>query len=622
MRYLFLLVSLIGFSQSREKLEHVIQQTDLAALSELKAVVDAEFEARTQRIAEYMQLNPDFKPAFIDNGISYEVYDIIDGEPAFYQTLNLGAAVTARANRLYNGGPLGLNVQGQGMTAYVWDDGGARMTHQEFPNDKVINADGGTVMLHTTHVTGTIVAQGVSAPLRGIAFNADAQVYNWVNDYAEMITAAMQGMLVSNHSYVSGNTATWVFGAYGSGASQLDQMLFNAPFYLAVGAAGNDRNDFSHSIIGPHLANKGGFDLIRGKHTAKNILTVGAVNQVSNYTVPQSVTMSNFSSWGPTDDGRIKPDVVTKGTSVLSTSHVSNTASVSQDGTSMAAPGASGVALLLQQHHHNLFNSFMRAATLKGLILHTADEAGPAPGPDYMFGWGLINAERAATILTQRANGISVIQESVLSNGTTFTLPITAVGNQPLVASISWTDRAGLPNTGTVDPTNRNLVNDLDVRILRNGQTFFPWTLNPADPTEPAKRDRDNFRDNYEQIRIDNPEFGEYTLQVTHKGSLTGATQAFSVIVSGVNQTLSAQSISNADFKIYPNPSKGVFTVQLPNDIEVRNLEIYNTVGKVVFQQKLSSSREEIRTSNLPTGVYLVKISSSSGAVINKLVIQ
>jgi hypothetical protein len=58
------------------------------------------------------------------------------------------------------------------------------------------------------------------------------------------------------------------------------------------------------------------------------------------------------------------------------------------------------LGLLLQQHHINLFQQPMLAATLKGLILHTADEAGFADGPDYQFGWGLINAEKAANVLT------------------------------------------------------------------------------------------------------------------------------------------------------------------------------------------------------------------------------
>lgn len=622
MRYLLLFISFLGLSQTREQLEHVIRETDHATLSQLKELFEDEYAQRTQRIEAYSRLNPSFTSEFIEDGVTYRVYDIVDGNPVFSYTHNLGAGVTARANRLFNGGPLGLSVEGQGMTAHVWDDGVVRNTHQEFPNEKIVNADFGNPTFHATHVTGTIVAQGVNAILRGIAFNAGAVSYNWNNDYAQMVVAAGQGMLVSNHSYFSGSSGAWIFGAYDFRASQLDQILFAAPFYLFVGSAGNDRNKFTDPVIGPLINENGGFNLVKGMHNAKNSMTVGAVHQVNNYIGPQSVAMSNFSNWGPTDDGRIKPDIVTKGTNVRSTSNASDTANAISQGTSMAAPGVTGVALLLQQHHQNLFNSFMRAATLKGLILHSADEAGFWPGPDYMFGWGLINAERAANILTQRANGISVIEESILDNGGSFSIPIISDGNEPLVASISWTDRAGMPNNGTMNPTNSNLVNDLDLRITRNGQTFFPWTLNPAEPAAAAERNADNFRDNYEQIRIDNPEAGVYMLQVTHKGNLTGGSQRFSVIVSGVNQTLSTQTVDHFDFKIFPNPSKGIFTVQLPNDIETRNLEIFNTVGKMVYQQRLNSSREEIRANNLPPGVYLVKVSSTTGSVVHKLVID
>ncbi|MDV7389891.1 S8 family serine peptidase, partial [Arthrospira platensis SPKY1] len=106
-------------------------------------------------------------------------------------------------------------------------------------------------------------------------------------------------------------------------------------------------------------------------------------------------------------------------------------------GTSMAAPGVSGVLLLLQEHYSNVNNGdFMLAETAKGLILHTADEAGPSDGPDHMFGWGLINARRAAETIS--GNTISsIVEERTLTNGQTYTRDVFSVGNQPLMVSIS-----------------------------------------------------------------------------------------------------------------------------------------------------------------------------------------
>ena len=90
--------------------------------------------------------------------------------------------------------------------------------------------------------------------------------------------------------------------------------------------------------------------------------------------------------------------------------------------------------------------TFMRAATLKGIAIHTAREAGLTPGPDYQFGWGLLNMEDAAAVITAN-NTTHLIRENVLNNGGTFSLPVIASGNGTLRATICWTDVKG-----TVEP--------------------------------------------------------------------------------------------------------------------------------------------------------------------------
>jgi subtilisin family serine protease len=213
------------------------------------------------------------------------------------------------------------------------------------------------------------------------------------------------------------------------------------------------------------------------------------------------VSLSGSSSYGPTDDFRIKPDITNKGINVLSTSNASATAYDTASGTSMAAPGVSGVLILLQEHYSNLNNNdFMLAATAKGLILHTADEAGPNDGPDHMFGWGLINARRAAEVLSGNAIS-SIVEERTLTNGQTYTRDVFSVGNQPLMVSISWTDRPGNINQGTIDLSNPVLVNDLDIRVTRNGQTVMPWALNKSFGNPAAQR-MDNNVDPFEKSEI------------------------------------------------------------------------------------------------------------------------
>lgn len=624
--FLLMIICNVSYSQSFSQRQDIIKQTDVATLKQLSQTFSYEYLQRKERIDSYLLSHPEAKRVLYIDGVKKEIYDVINNaEVLYYTTSNFNAARTARTDRLYSGGSLGLNIQGQGMYAYVWDGGSARNTHVEFPNNKVISLDGSAFEDHATHVTGTIVAQGITANLRGLAFNASAFSFDWNNDYAEMADQAANGMLVSNHSYFIGasQTTPWNFGAYDSRARQLDQVTYAAPYYLAVTSAGNDRSDYEDAIIGPYLTEKFGYNLIRGMHNAKNVITVGAVNQVLTYSDPGSVVMSSFSSWGPTDDGRIKPEIVTKGVSVRSTVATSDTANSVMQGTSMASPGISGVSLLLQQYYESLFANYMRAATLKGLMMHTADEAGSYDGPDYEYGWGLVNAEAAATVISKHQQQNAVIYELELANGQSYTLNVASSGTNPLMASISWADPAAAANTtNAIDPTTSYLVNDLDLRVSNGTETYFPWTLNPAVPYDGAVRNADNFRDNFEKVQVDNPN-GVYTITVSHKGTLSNAPQKYSLIVSSLNDiTLNNNQFAATDNQImvYPNPASNVLNFASQSLAGIQEISIREITGKEVFQKSNSTSVGAIDVSSLASGVYFVTFKSDNTVTTKKFI--
>ncbi len=185
----------------------------------------------------------------------------------------------------------------------------------------------------------------------------------------------------------------------------------------------------------------------------------------------------------------------------------------------------------------------MLASTLKGLAIHTADEAGSSAGPDYRFGWGLLNARKAALLIQSNyaSDSLAHIKEVRLTGSDFIEFPVVAAGGQPLSVTIQWNDPAGTPPPVSLDPTNRMLVNDLDLRVIApNGTTNFPWVLNPATP-DAAATTGDNIRDNVEQVVIATPSSnGTYNIRITHKGTnlvaaTPGATneQWVSVFVSG-----------------------------------------------------------------------------------------
>lgn len=496
------------------------------------------------------------------------------GAPLYYITSNLGAAATISTDRVWPGGLAGLNLSGTGMIIGEWDENAIRTSHREFGGRATVMDGDSVTSNHATHVAGTIIGAGVDPLAKGMAYTASLQGYNWTNDEAEMATAAANGMLVSNHSYglISGwqfgdwaNTGTdewyWFgssaetedrgYGRYSSQAQEWDMIAQNAPNYTIVKAAGNDRGagpaagtshrvwDGSNWVLSTMtrdvVGGSDGFDCISHAGVAKNIITVGAVENISGgYVAPIQVVASSFHGWGPTDDGRIKPDIVAKGVGLYSSTHASNSSYGPGSGTSMASPTVTGSIALLQQHYMQTYSgSPMSAAMVKALVIQTADESGPAPGPDYMFGWGLMNTAKAAEVISNTASTHLMAQET-LANGASYTYTFTTDGNSPIKASISWTDIAGAIGPNALNDTTRALVNDLDIRITRlsDNTLYQPWVLDPANPANQASTG-DNDRDNVEQVFLANPIAGDYMVTVTHKGTLA-VPQAFAMVLSGV----------------------------------------------------------------------------------------
>jgi len=558
-------------------------ETNIQALQDLSARFNSEFIKNRAEVEEYARIH-NIPVRYETEDAVFEMQYIDEfGIPQYYKTENKNAAATISTNKVNSGGGASLNLNGAGMTLHEWDGGGVLLTHQEF-GSRVTQVDGPiTSNYHSTHVAGTMIASGVNAAAKGMAPEANLMAYEWTNDNTEMAAAAASGALVSNHSYgltrgwsYNSTNSSWywygarsisqtedyLFGFYDANAQAWDQIAYDAPYYLICKSAGNDRGDY---FSGSHYVWNGtswetsttargadggttGYDCIGSQATAKNILTVGAINDIPNsYEQPSDVVMSSFSCWGPADDGRIKPDVVANGVGLYSTYNGSNTDYYSISGTSMATPNAAGSLILLQEHYKNLkgAGNYMRSATLKALVIHTADEAGPNLGPDYMNGWGLINIERAANKISEDQIN-DVISEHALNNGETFSSTITATYGYPIKATIVWTDPIGTPPAASLDPVTPMLVNNLNLKITdQSSNIFFPWSLDKANPANAATRVGKNLVDNVEVVLIENPTPGAtYTITVDHDGTLASS-QAFSLIISGYPLAPTANFFAN-----------------------------------------------------------------------------
>ncbi|WP_299213302.1 S8 family serine peptidase [uncultured Aquimarina sp.] len=535
------LLSTGAFAQTKEAISEIRSKSNLSELNQLQAKNVEKAALLKKEAIQAAQKNGWPITATLKDGSFVELQRLAeDGSAIYYSTMNVAAARSTRANHLNIGGSLGLNLDGQNMTAYVWDGGHARASHQEYDgaggNNRVTIQDTSTegglqLNFHAAHVTGTIMASGVQANAKGMAPQAKVNGYMWNNDVAEATAAAANGMLLSNHSYGfrSDLVPDQYFGAYIDESEAWDEVMFNAPYYLMVVAAGNDGNQNSYN--GSPLGGNSSYDKLTGHSTSKNNMVVANAQDASINADGSlsSVSINSSSSEGPTDDFRIKPDITGNGTSVYSTYESSDTAYASITGTSMASPNVTGSLLLLQQHYNNLNGNFMRAATLKGLALHTADDAGPS-GPDAVYGWGLMNTKAAAETISANGNE-SKVEELTLSSGQTYSITVDSDGTNPLMASISWTDRAGTATTATNSNT-AVLVNDLDIRVTKNSTTYNPYRLTGVTTNGTG----DNTVDPYERIDVANAS-GSYTITVTNKGSLVGGSQNFSLIVTGLTGT-------------------------------------------------------------------------------------
>lgn len=418
-------------------------------------------------------------------------------------------------------------VTGAGVAVGIWD-AGAPYPHVGFVNRlHVMESITGCAVeskKHYTHVTGIVGGDGeYGYPLRkwnGVAPGAELYAYNafspgadanycYVDDSFpedEVVGAAdSHAIVVAQNSWglrPDNLTPCADFGAYSGWCADYDHIVRNAAVTV-VFSAGNFRASCADFPCSPKAA--AGYGLLMPPATAMNIITVGALEQDG--------TPAYYSSWGPTRDGRLKPDIVAVGSgvysSVPSAGNIATNAYDTLSGTSMACPMVTGAAALLVQAYRNISPhdaDFYRPepALIKAVLLNTADDVAD-PGPDYKTGFGRLNVWRALRAMSAgrfRVMSINPSQEvtTVINVLPTCSLKVMMVYSDPVATSYG----NGTP-----------LRNDLDLWLQQAGSTtiYRPLVLDPAHPAMPAVPGVDA-RNNVEQVVIANPPPGNWEIHL------------------------------------------------------------------------------------------------------------
>ena len=383
------------------------------------------------------------------------------------------------------------NLTGIGVVLGQWESRHPDATHVDLAGRVVNIDDGRPVDDHATQVAGTMVGDGRLLPgrqYRGVATAATIVSYRDWDDVTELCRQYREaisnyGIDIANNSW--GKVEWNDYKAYDATLDGIVRGELGKPISM-VWAVGNE----------------GKWGTVFSTAVAKNVVTVGATNSDDD-------SLWAWSDKGPTADGRLKPDVVAPGCETRSGPAIWSTLPGNRYGgacgTSMAAPSVSGTMALILEDWRDTHGKDPLPSTIKGLLLHTAKDLGRS-GPDYAYGYGLIDARAAIDLHRGDTSDGAVFEHTILQQGERdeYTLNVPS-GAKVLKLTLVWDDYPADPLAAQA------LVNDLDLVVTGpDGKQYYPWMLDPLSPEKPAERTRADRTNNVEQVLVEDPAEGRW----------------------------------------------------------------------------------------------------------------
>jgi len=452
---------------------------------------------------------------------------------------------------------------------------------------------------HGTHVAGSVASAGVqsgsnpaqhdyagsfagvapeaSLVIQAFEVGSDGSIVGLDPDYYPLFSQAYaDGARLHTNSWgdLTGpiTDAEAAFGGYPYGSRRTDQFVWDNPYLTIFFAAGNSGQDgtpddvFGFCLDGDGVVDP---DSLLAPGTAKNVITVGATESNRSDSglgatpwlllsfcfladpiafdplADNANGMAAFSSRGPADDGRVKPDLVAPGTNIISNKshypgatslwgdHETNPDYVYSGGTSMATPLTAGVGVLVREWLATRGLTNPSAAAIKAVLLDTTADIAPGQygtgatqeipftRPNSVAGWGradlgFIDApEPFALWVDDHTTGL--VTGGSVDYAHTATSPLNVITNtQPLRIMLVWTDPPASLSAAV------QLVNDLDLVVTGpDGATYYG--------NDDVSGDHTN---NVEGVILSNPPVGAYTVQVSGY-NVPIASQPYALVVAG-----------------------------------------------------------------------------------------
>lgn len=559
---------------------NVIFHRDVTFQDAMQAVIAAggAVEPFTFRYLPAQRIEAKIAPSALTALADDERVFAITGPRNFKVTANNAASAAVAHVTDVQAAPYGLT--GQGVVVSLFELGEMQATHVELAGRVTTHPPGfcnpssagcGDDIRHATHVAGTIIASGVRADAKGMAPKATIHEFpvsrTWLSLKENQLP--LTGSRVDNNSWgytlgwESGDVPLWnggglYYGAYDLIVGAPLDKISNEEGILFVHSAGNDGSslpvfgewkehhhldlssptfeelpglfcvsksgsgtDCPAQCTGVDTVSKEGpceigvhgaatpFDTMGVTASAKNVIAVGALSTTGG--------IAGYSSRGPAKDGRVKPDLVARGSSVRSSVPTDGYASLS--GTSMSSPAVTGVAaLLVEQWRRTFAGATPKPAHLKALLIAGTNDLGN-PGPDYTFGFGLVDAKKSVDLILADAGRGERIRDLTFAQGQSQTqheIPLVVTEQTNLRVVLNWPDAPiAMPVGSDDDIAEEALVNNLDLKVIDpSGNSVLPWTLNKNQVEANATRGVNNV-DNVEMVEIANAVPGVYRVVAT-----------------------------------------------------------------------------------------------------------